>query len=678
MPQFPVTEKTVEQRPGSLVETHKGYDPRLLAFYPIMAVLLLTLAGGLVYQQFLKADVYHEREKVQNQRRILVPGPRGNIYDREGRLLVGNVARFSVTLYLDELRKEFRREYLRIRANYRALGDKDMPNASQMELIARYSVVQRYLDQVNQALGRSEKVDAKVLHRHFAQNLLLPYILLDDLSPEEYAKLVEQLPVQSPLQVYATSKRYYPYKSAAAHTLGYVTGNEDFSVAEDFPGAELTTFKMRGSEGASGIERSFESTLQGEAGGSIYLVDPHGFRIDPPLSKRMPVQGKNVTTSLDIDLQQVAESVMTDTEMNCATVMMDVNTGEVLVLASKPDYDLNDTAPRLKSETAKWIEEHGAWVNRATQGIYPPGSSFKILVSVAGMRRGLLNAESTVDCPGGFVVGSRTFDCHDRHAHGFIDLPVAIEKSCNVFFYSHGLEIGAQNIADEARRFGFARKTGLEISETGATLVPDPAWKERARGEPWRPGDTANFAIGQGFLLVTPMQMAAFTASFARREVLTHPTLIHDPSRPRQKSDPIGISVQDYAAIVEGMEQCIHTGTARSFSGKPLNGVPGLRVAAKTGTAQKKAEGGGTINFAWLICFAPVENPKVAIAIMVEGDTPGEETGGGRYCVPIAHAVLKKWWEKQNAPAAPGPLAPPPAKITLAPGAASAPLAATP
>ncbi|PTY03218.1 peptidoglycan glycosyltransferase [Opitutaceae bacterium EW11] len=671
-----MSEKTAE-RPGSLVETHKGYDPRLLAFYPIVAVLLLTLVGGMIYQQFIKSDVYHEREKVQNQRRILVPGPRGNIYDRDGKLLVGNRARFAVTLYLDELRKDFRREYLRVRKNYRDLGDKDMPNATQMELIARYSVVQRYLDQVNHALGRTEKVDAKALNRHFNQNLLLPYILLDDLTPEEYAKLVEQLPVQSPLQVYATSTRFYPFKSAAAHTLGYVTGNEDFTVAEDFPGAELTTFKMKGTEGASGIERSFESTLQGEAGGSIYLVDPHGFRIEPPLSKRLPIQGKDVVTSLDIDLQQVAEAAMTDTEMNSATVMMDVNTGEVLILASKPDYDLNDTTPRLRPETARWIEEHGAWLNRATQGIYPPGSSFKILVSVAGMHHGLLNGDSTVDCPGGYVVGNRRFPCHDWHAHGLIDLPVAIEKSCNVFFYAHGLEIGPDFIAEEARRFGFGKRTGLEIHETGATLVPDPAWKKRARQEEWHPGDTANYAIGQGFLLVTPMQMASFMASFARRETLTHPSVLHDPNRPRQKGDPIGISVQDYAAIVEGMEQCIHTGTARTFSQKPLNGVPGLRVAAKTGTAQKKTEK-GTINFAWLICFAPVENPKVAMAIMIEGDTPGEETGGGRYCVPIAHAVLKKWWEKQNASTAPAQASPPPAKITLGSPTSGAPLASNP
>lgn len=664
-----MAEKTVE-RPNSLVETHKGYDPRLIAFYFILAALLVVLVGGLAYQQLFRADEYHERERQQNQRRILTPGPRGNIYDRNGKLLVGNRARFAVTLYLDELRKEFRREYIRVRKNYRELGDKDMPRAGEMELIARFSVVQRYLDLVNHALGRNEKVDSVALNRHFSQHLLLPFILLDDLTPQEYSKLVEQLPVQSPLQVYASSTRYYPLKSVAAHTLGYVTGNEDIAAPEEFAGNELRTFKMRGTEGKTGLEKSFESTLQGETGGSIYRVDPAGFRIEPPLAKRMPVQGKDVVTSLDVEIQQAAEAAMDKTEMSCAAVMLDVSTGEVLALASKPDYDLNETSPRLKSDAARSIEERGAWLNRATQGAYAPGSSFKILVSVAGMRQGMITGESTVDCPGFYLVGNRSFPCHDRHAHGHIDLAVAIEKSCNVFFYSHGLQTGPDAIAEEARRFGFGKKTGIELPyEANSTLVPDPLWKKRNRKDDWQPGDTANFSIGQGFVLVSPLQMACFMASFARRETLTHPTILHDPNRARQKTAPIGISVPDYAAIVEGMEQCTNTGTGKLLTHYPagngkLEHLEGLRVAGKTGTAQAPSPK-GMINLAWFICFAPIEDPKVAIAIMVEGDTPGEETGGGRYAVPIAYDMLKTWWQKESPT--------PPTKPVSAPGPSARP-----
>ncbi|HYD83430.1 MAG TPA: peptidoglycan glycosyltransferase, partial [Opitutus sp.] len=334
-------ETNLAKRSGRLVETHRSYDPRIVLFYFILAALLLTLVAGLAYQQLIKTDTYHERERVQNQRRVLVPGPRGNIYDREGRLLVRNRPRFAVVLYLDELRAEFRRSYLTVRNNYRQSGDKDLPSSSQMEQIARATVVQRYLDQVNAILGRSEKVDTADLRKHFVRELLLPYTLIGDLAPEEYARLIERLPVQSPLQVYTSSTRDYPYGSAAAHTLGYVSVDPDID-NQNLPGEDLTTFKMKGSVGKTGLEAAFDSHLQGEAGGTIFRVDPAGYRVNPPLEKRLPVQGKSLTTSLDIDLQLVAEQAIG--EFAGAAVALDVRTGEVLVLASKPDYNLADTS----------------------------------------------------------------------------------------------------------------------------------------------------------------------------------------------------------------------------------------------------------------------------------------------------------------------------------------------
>jgi penicillin-binding protein 2 len=211
----------------SIVESHKNYQPRLIAFYFVFGALLVVLACGLTYRQLIQNGIFSEREKLQNQRRVLVPGPRGNIYDREGRLLVGNRPRFSVVLHLAELRNEFRSEHIRIVRNYREMEKSIRPRSSQLEGIAHFAVAQRYLDQVNQILHRSERVDAKSLERHFRQELLLPYILVDDLAPDEYARLLEQIPVTSPLQVYSSSTRYYPHGSLAAHTLGYVGVNPD-------------------------------------------------------------------------------------------------------------------------------------------------------------------------------------------------------------------------------------------------------------------------------------------------------------------------------------------------------------------------------------------------------------------------------------------------------------------
>lgn len=674
------------ERSHSLVESHKGYDPRLLAFYGIVAVLLIVLVAGLARRQLVQSADYSDQEKKQNQRRILIPGPRGHIYDRDGRMLVGNRPRFGVTLYLDELTAEFRREAINVRKAYRSADDEDlgieiaagssdpaatkalrdrvMPTKTQINQIARYTVVQRYLDQVGHILGRDDKVDGKKLEQHLRQQILLPFVLIDDLSAEEYARLIEQVPVNSPIQVYTSNTRSYPYGHLASHVLGYVSSTDDITAPEalssgDYAGlSDSKTFKMRGTVGKVGLEASFDSTLQGTAGGSIYRVNPAGYRIDPPLEKRVPVQGQDITISLDIDLQEAATTKLLENELPGSAVAIDVNTGEVLVLASAPDYDLNLSAPRWRSDDYKKIDEAGGWLNRAVQGIYPPGSSFKILMTVAGMRSGWVTPDSTIDCPGYFMVGRSRFPCHDGHAHGHIDLATAIEKSCNVFFYKYGIDMGPQVIADEARRFHLDEPTGIELpSESTRMLVPDPAWKKRTRDASWTNGDTANLSIGQGWLQVSPLQMAAFTASLARRETTTRVTLLHEANRTPQRGQPLGLPPAFYAGLVKGMEQCTLTGTGHLLTdGKALKpALTAFRIAGKTGTAQKSgtdAEGNkGTINIAWFICFAPIEKPEIAIAVAVEGDAIGEETGGGRYAVPAAHAILAKWWEKKNRPA---------------------------
>ena len=635
------------ERSGSLVESHKGYNPRIIFFYFVVAVLLVVLAGGLAYQQLFRSDLYHEREKQQNQRRILIPGPRGNIYDRDGRLLVGNRARFAVTLYLDELRKEFHREYLRVRKNYRDTGDKDLPNDAELRQIARFGVLQRYLDQVNEALGRSDKLNADDLNRHFRQQLLLPYILVDDLKPEEYAKLVEQLPVRSPLQVYAASTRFYPYGSAAAHTLGFVVSNDQVE-ATDFPGEELTTFKMKGTLGRDGLEAKFDNVLQGETGGTIYRVDPAGYRVEPPLHRRLPLQGRNVVTSLDIDLQVTAEKAMAEFELAGAAVAIDVNSGEVLALASKPDYNLNDFSPRLSRAIANEIEAKGAWNHRAVNGLYPPGSTFKIVTSIAGLNAGSLNSASHANCTGYLNVGGRLFPCHGGVGQGIMDFRDAVASSCNIFFYQYGIATGADTLANEARAFHLHKPTGIELPyETSQMIVPDPAWKKKLRGEGWFPGDTANVSIGQGDLQVTPLQMACFVAAVARGQRFLKPTLLHQPNPTPQRGEPIGLTPGQYAALVEGMERCVTHGTAKIL---PQTFKWPIRVAGKTGTAQKRVRESGqvkTINFAWFICFAPVERPEIAMAVVMEGDTPDEELGGGRYAAPIAGQVLDRYFEKR-------------------------------
>lgn len=631
-----------------LIESHTHRNPRLFVFHGVVIAMAVVLTSGLAYRQLLHSGKYAERERLQNLRRVISPGPRGNIYDREGRLLVGNRPRFSVVLDLAELRGEFRAEYRTVARNFAALPPGERPNADQMERIARASVAQRYLDQVNFILGREEKVRAADLNRHVNQTLLLPYVLLDDLAPEEYARLIERLPVNSPLQVYTSSTRYYPYNQAAAHTLGYVGVNNDPEV-EDFPGEDLLTFKMKGSVGRAGLEKVYNDLLEGETGGAIYRVDPAGYKVDLPIEKRLPVQGRNLTISLDIDLQLAAEEAMKDGEghdRTGAAVVLDVRTGEVLALVSKPAYDLNTFVPRLSHDEAKAIEESGGWLNRAIQGQYPPGSTFKIITAIAGLRSGAIDSTgSRTLCPGFMMLGNKRLPCWNHSGHGERDLRGAIRDSCNVFFYKYGLEMGPNLIAAEAKRFGYNHPTGIELPyEYSTPHVAEPAWKLANLKERWVPGDTTNTAIGQGDTLISPIQAACFVASFARGQTLTKPTILHDPNRPPQRTEPIGLSPSDYNAVLEGMEQCYQFGTGR------LARVDGLRGAAKSGTAQK-----GKIELAWIVCFAPVENPQIALAIVMEGDE-GQSFGGGANSGPVARAILQAWKDKQDRAAAVKPV----------------------
>lgn len=620
------------------IESHSARNPRILVFYGLVALIVIVLTSGMAYRQLLKSGVYAERERIQNQRRVIVPGPRGNIYDRNGVVLVENRARFSVVLNLAELRPELRREFGQVLRNFRAMPKEDRPRADQLERLARMGVAQRYLDQVNAILNRREKVRARDLARHFEQSLLLPFTLLDDLRPEEYARLVERLPVNSPLQVYASSARNYPFGSAAAHTLGYV-GVDTNPEVEDFGSEDLLTFKMKGSFGREGLEKQFDSLLQGKAGGAIYKVDPAGYKVPPAIETKLPVQGKALVTSLDIELQLAAEAALEG--KTGSVVALDVATGEVLAMVSKPDFDPLTREPHVpKDLTPDQFEKTGVWLNRSTQGQYPPGSTFKIITAIAGLRSGAIDADQTrVVCPGYFMVGTRRFPCHLHSGHGERDVAGAIRDSCNVFFYKNGLEMGADLIANEAIRFGFNHPTGIELpAEFRRSAVASPAWKRENMKERWFPGDTANMSIGQGFTLISPLQAACMIASFARGEIETQPTLLHDPNRPRQRTERIGLTDHDYETIVKGMAMGYQFGTGKFAR------VDGLTGATKSGTAQKHP-----IEIAWMVAFAPVENPQIAIAVALEGDE-GENYGGGANAGPVVKAILEKFKEKRDRP----------------------------
>lgn len=619
-------------------QLHRGFKTKLKVVAAIFGALLLVITAGLGYRQILHQEAFSERETLQSQRRILLPGPRGNILDREGRILVDNRPRFAAVIHLSDanLRRQFRQEYLTRFREAREAGERISPR--QLEIAARAAVVQQHLDTINALLQADLAIDPAALDRHFRIQPLLPFNLINDLNPEAFARLLENLPVDSPVQITSSHARNYPHGPAAAHSLGYVVSSLDLPL-EDLPGGALTTFATQGSFGRSGLERGFDDILRGTTGLEIWVVDPAGFNVER-IEYRPPVQGQNLATTLDLDLQLAGEAAFADRRGGLAAI--DITNGEVLAIVSKPAYDLNELSPSISRETFTRIEEEGAWLNRVTQGLYPPGSTYKLITAIAALRAGLLDPEIKINCPGYHQVAGRRFPCHNRRGHGDLDLAEAIRVSCNVYFYKVGLETGVARIAEESRRFGLHEPTGIEIPfEARGMIIPDDAWKRQRVGMPWFPGDTANLSIGQGYLRTTPLHMALFTAGLARDQTGLNPTIIRrSPSRIEPAAaTPIGLSPLQRESLLAGMEEAVQQGTAR------FTRLPGIRVGAKTGTAQVRTPE-GTLELAWTIAIAPMDQPRIAVAVVVEGEDPDVSNAGGMVAAPVVRQVLQAWFQK--------------------------------
>lgn len=617
------------------IEIHRLTNPRLLHFFFICSILFFILLCGLAWRQLFKTEEYLEQEERQSLRRVLQPAPRGEIYDRNGTLLVGNVPIFTATIHLSELRSEFKKEYFKRAKAMRDAGLK--VNRDRLIEEARIQVVQRHVDLLNKILGRNEKIDHHELTNHFRKRLLLPMVIVKDLKIEEYAQLIEQLPVKSPIQIIVDSARYYPYNSLAAHILGYIGNTEELSESP-ISGHHLTTFSYKGKTGKTGLELSFNDHLQGTSGGEIWLVDPQGFQYQN-IEKQPPLKGNTLTTSIDVDIQQAAENALEG--KYGAIVAIEIKSGEILAMASSPTYDQNELTPYIPTNVFNKITEQKAWINRATQGFYPPASPFKIITALCGLKHGIMTPSDVFTCGSGFRVGNRIFPEHENLALGAVDLRRAIQTSSNVYFYPIALQIGPEKIASEARTFGLHKPTGIELLFEGQRMVvPDPEWKMKIHHESWRGGDTANMAIGQGFLSTTPLQMACFAAAFARKETRIQPSLIHDPLHTgyHPESTPIDISDSDYQAIIDGMRLCAEKGTARHAN------VPGLSLAAKTGTGQTSLNQNKLVVAPMFLGFAPIEDPQIALVVLIEGTD--RSTWGGTTAGPLANIVLSAYYNK--------------------------------
>ena len=627
-------------------EVYTKTNPRIAYFYFIFGFLFLFLICALGYHQLYMHDYYAKRSDRQSLRRVIKAAARGDILDRNSTILVTNKPRYSAVVFFNEINGDIRAKASEIRAQRRAAlarGEKLPDPLPSSAGLARAHVLRKYTEMVNEILGSNYTYSVKDFERHAWARRLLPYPLIKDLTDKEHAILAERLPPDSPIQIYTSSSLYYPYGSTAAHALGFVTSNFDNADASGIPGEDLRTYSFASERGKSGVELAFDDRLSGVNGAKIWIVDHMGYQyesiVDIPSRK-----GKNLTLSLDVNIQEAVEEAFK--QRKGAAVVLDVKTGEILAMVSRPSYDLNTLTPYITRAVNDEITQRGAWLNRATQGLYPPGSTFKIITAIAAMREGAIIPETVITCDGALKIGRRMYPCNNRFGHGNLDLIGALAKSCNVYFYQAGLDTKISAIHDTAEMLGLNADSGVELRENSwrRTIVPDPEYKRRNRAYEggWSLGDTANTSIGQGYLLQTPMQIACMTASVAARRTRTKASIVHDPTRAGDLAyhgaKPLPIGDKNYAKLVEGMVAAVDRGTCRRAA------LEGVGIAAKSGTAQVSVSG-KKLALAWMAAFAPVEKPEIAVCVVVEGEEPGD-AGGGRTAGPIVHEAMRAYFKR--------------------------------
>ncbi|MCR5183588.1 MAG: hypothetical protein K6B46_02670 [Opitutales bacterium] len=623
---------------------------RVLAIGVIFVLCGFFLLAGLAKRQLFQSENYLRQHNQQSRRIVMTPAPRGEIRDRYGRVLVSNKARFSAVIDLSLIRDEIENERIKIIRNSRQqvrAGTRSGFDRNSALNDARIEILQRYLKQVNEAIGREQVLDSKKLLRHINQRRTLDFPLAENLTDSERARFVENFPVDSPVRLYVDSVRKYPYGKAAAHVLGYLQNFDDIQtdgIPEKY--SSLPVAYYPGKKAATGLERRFDDVLSGIPGYQVWMVHPNGF-LFKMIDEKLPEQGSFINTTIDIDLQQDLERALGESPFCGSAALVDVNTGEVLAMASSRSYDPSEYSYIIREKYQKELkaQDKNFQINRVVQGRYPPGSTFKLITACAALRSGIA-PERQFDCGAFVTIGKKRFVEHDGIAFGKVDLARMLRVSSNVYCYNIGLEIGQEPIVAEARRFGLDRGLSLELPEAGATgfAISSPKYKRDNGYSGWSTGDTMNLVIGQGYTLTSPMHIVCLAASIARKETRTNLTILRNPGRTADAvsagGEPLGLSDEAYAELIRGMRECVAAGTGKRAR------VEGLEIAGKTGTAQWTNEG-KKWNLAWFAGFAPIENPKVAVVVCMEAPLTAH-AGGGATAGPIAGKIFKAWFERQG------------------------------
>lgn len=610
-------QEIVEHNEGAFTDLRK----RLIVPVVVICVFFSLLVLRLWNLQVDNGNKYRKRAESNRVRERQIAPPRGRILDHVGREIVTNRPSFDVMLIRE--------------------GKKD---------------IAPLLEEIAPILGESvTELWSKV--REGRRNARYePIVLKKDVDWQTLAYLENHNHDFSGIRVEVTPVRVYHYGDLAANSIGYI-GSISKTALEK---ADSSFYRGGDTVGRRGIEKLLEVELRGEKGSRKSEVNSKGFE-QRLLKETKALPGKDLYLTLDAELQHTAEALMNVSNKAGAVVVMEVNTGKVLVAASTPSIHLEDFVGGISSKNWNALiqnTERTPLINKVVQATYPPGSTYKMVVAYAALAEGLIDENEKLYCSGSYKLGNRRFRCWNHYGHGNIDLVHAIGGSCDVFFYQLGERLGVDKIAEYSKKFGFGEKTGISIEHEKSGLVPTKRWKQEVRHQRWQQGETLNASIGQGFNLMTPLQVARMTAMIANKGTLYKPQIIE------KIVDVDGKVTKDFSPIIEsqitGQDKIfdlIHQGMLEVVYGKRATArkvaIEGLKIAGKTGTAQvvslsrSKGLKDDEIPYkerdhAWFTAFAPADNPEIAVTVLVE-----HGLAGGRVAGPVARSILKAYFRER-------------------------------
>ncbi len=578
-------------------------DPKLSSakmavFQYFTVAIFFVLLSGFWQLQVQQQEAYSEQAERNSVRSLPILAPRGKILDRDGRVIVDNHSSWTLLLSRETLKVQHLPE---------------IANGLHLDLA---------------------DLNAK-LYRYRSRPKFESIVLKEELTPAELAFVeAHRDPGFFPeLELIRAQKRLYPQGGMAAHVIGYTGEISDSELdspeyANEEPGAVIGKF---------GLERKYNDQLRGIDGSRQVKVDNLG-REREELANKEAIPGKSLQTTLDLDLQAVGELAMNGRVG--ALIALDPRNGEVLAMVSRPTFDPNKFAVRIKSSDWREIsnDPDHPLLNRAIQAQLAPGSTFKPLMALAGLETGTIDEDFTAHCAGGAEFYGHFYKC--EKVHGAIQLHRAIVLSCDAFFYTVGVKLGIDQIAFYGERAGFGHRTGIDLPGEAEGTMPSTAWKVRNFHQKWMGGDTVSVAIGQGYVTVTPIQLASAMGGIAVGGEWHRPhLLLADTKTEKPRTWPL--NPDNVKKVVDGMYGVVNEG---GTGGRAI--IPGIHVCGKTGSAQTasldyaKAHGGMKDN-SWFVGFAPCEAPEIVIAALWEGGVQGA------YSAPIVRDVMKAYFDKK-------------------------------